>query len=63
MSPNPRTLKLTIKDLNENNVEQELAIVNSMNDIINNFSEQLNHIPQKWKITVFHHRINLQMFT
>ena len=25
---NPRTLKLTIKDPNENNVEQELAIVN-----------------------------------
>ena len=28
MSPNPRTLKLTIKDPNENNVEQELAVVN-----------------------------------
>ena len=28
MSPNPRTLKLTIKDANENNVEQELAVVN-----------------------------------
>ena len=26
--PNPRTLKLTIKDPNENNVEQEFAIVN-----------------------------------
>ena len=26
--PNPQTLKLTIKDPNENNVEQELAIVN-----------------------------------
>ena len=26
--PNPRTLKLTIKDPNENNVEQELAVVN-----------------------------------
>ena len=28
MSPNSRTYKLTIKDPNENNVEQELAIVN-----------------------------------
>ena len=26
--PNPRTLKLTIKDPNENNVDQELAVVN-----------------------------------
>ena len=49
MSPNPRTHKFTIKDPSENNVEQELkefptAIVNPTNDIINNFSEQLNYI-------------------
>ena len=49
MSSNQQALKLAIKDPSENNFEQELkefpsAIVNPTNDIINNFSEQLNYI-------------------
>ena len=49
MSSNQQALKLAIKDPSENNFEQELkefpsAIVKPTNDIINNFSEQLNYI-------------------
>ena len=49
MSSNQQILKLAIKDPSENNFEQELkefpsAIVNHTNDIMNNFSEQLNYI-------------------
>ena len=51
MLSNQKAIKLAMKDPSENKFEQELnefssAIVNPTNDIINNFSEQLNYISQ-----------------